>query len=443
MALEPSERYDPFMTRRTLCALPWLSAGLKAADWPNWRGPSFDGVSPEKSLPLKWSRTENVRWRVPLAERGNSTPVLWGDRIYLTQPIEKQNRRTLMCLDRASGKTLWQAGLEYSASDRTHATNPHCSSSPVTDGKRVYAWLGSAGFLACDAKGKELWRRDLGKQDHVWGYGSSPILHGGLVILNFGPGDPSFLVAMDADSGKTEWKVELAPRLPAEDVAKAGELPKRADGAVRSDFFGSWTTPVIVRANNRDEMVCNLARRVAAFDPKTGRELWTCGGFADLAYGSPAPGFDDQGPLVVSLGGFGGPGLAVRCGGSGDVTETRRIWHVPRTPARIGTPVIYEGYIYAVGINGVAECLELATGKAVWTQRLAGKQGNNAIWSSPLRNGDRLYVMNQSGDTFVYRASPHFELLATNALEEDTNSSVVASGGEIFLRTHQSLWCIA
>jgi len=120
-----------------LCALPCLSSGLRAFDWPNWRGPSFDGVSPEKSLPLKWSRTENVRWRVPLAERGNSTPILWGDRIYLTQPLEKQNRRTLMCLDRASGKTLWQAGLEYSASDRTHATNPQCSSSPVTDGKRV------------------------------------------------------------------------------------------------------------------------------------------------------------------------------------------------------------------------------------------------------------------------------------------------------------------
>ena len=146
---------------------------------------------------------------------------------------------------------------------------------------------------------------------------------------------------------------------------------------------------------------------------------------------------------VWTTGGTSGAGLAVRCGGSGDVTETRRIWHAPRTPARIGTSVVYQGYIYTVAINGVAECLELATGKPLWTQRLAGKQGNNAIWSSPLRNADRLYVMNQSGDTFVYRASPQFELLATNALEEETNSSVVASGGAIFLRTHQSLWCIA
>src|SRR5258708_33722792 len=119
------------------------------------------------------------------------------------------------------------------------------------------------------------------------------------------------------------------------------------------------------------------------------------------------------------------------------------MWDVPRTPACIGTSVIYEGYIYTVGINGVAECLELETGKPVWTQRLAGKQGNNAIWSSPLRNGDRLYGMNQSGDTFVYRASPQFELLATNALEEDPNSSGVASGAASFLRTHQSLCCIA
>ena len=431
------------MTRRTLCALPWLGAGLRAANWPNWRGPSCDGVSPEKSLPLKWSRTENIRWRVPLPERSNSTPILWGDRIFLTQPLEKQNRRTLMTLDRATGKTLWQVGVEHSGAERTHATNPHCSSSPVTDGKRVYAWLGSAGFVACDVNGKELWRRELGKQDHVWGYGSSPILHDGLVILNFGPGDPSFLIAMNAATGKTEWKIELLPRMPAEDVAKAGELPKRPDGAVRSDFYGSWTTPVVMHAANRDEMVCNLPRRVAAFDPKTGRELWTCGGFADLAYGSPAPGFDDKGPLAVSLGGFGGAALAVHCGGSGDVTDTRRMWQVPRTPQRIGTSVVHEGYIYTVAINGIAECLELGTGKAVWTQRLAGKQGNNAIWSSPMRNGNLLYVMNQSGDTFVYRASPKFELLATNALEEDTNSSVVAADGCIFLRTHESLWCIA
>jgi outer membrane protein assembly factor BamB len=287
-----------------------------------------------------------------------------------------------------------------------------------------------------------LWRRELGTQDHVWGYGASPILHGGLVILNFGPGDPSFLIAMDASNGKTEWKVELPPRMPADDVAKAGELPKRSDGAIRSDFFGSWTTPVIVRAGGREELIFNLARRVAAFDPKTGRELWTCGGFADLAYGSPAPGFDDQGPLVVSLGGFSGAGLAVHCGGSGDVTGTHRMWQVPRTPARIGTSVVHNGYIHTVGINGVAECLELATGKPVWTQRLAGKQGNNAIWSSPLRHADRIYVMNQSGDTFVYRAAPQFELLATNALEEDTNSSVVTADGGIYLRTHESLWCI-
>ena len=372
-----AHRFDfrPGMTRRSLCFLPWLGAGLRAANWPNWRGPFFDGVSPEKSLPLTWSRTRNVRWQVPLPDRSNSTPVLWGDRIFLTQALAKQNRRTLMCLDRANGKRLWQIGMEYSAPERTHATNPPCSSSPVTDGKRVYAWLGSAGFVACDMKGKEVWRRDLGRQDHVWGYGSSPILHAGLVILNFGPGDPSFLIAMDADSGKTEWKVEQPPRMPVDDVVRAGELPKRPDGAIRSDFFGSWATPVIVRAQNRDEMVCHLPRRVAAFDPTTGRELWTCGGFADLAYGSPAPGFDSKGPLVVSLGGFGGPGLAVRCGGSGDVTESHRMWHVPRTPARIGTSIVYEGHVYAVGINGVAECLELATGKAVWTQRLAGKQG--------------------------------------------------------------------
>jgi outer membrane protein assembly factor BamB len=419
-----------------------VAVPLAGENWPGWRGPGNLGVSGAAGLPLRWSRDENVRWRAPLPERGNSTPIIWGDRIFLTQPLEKQQRRTLMCLRRSDGKVLWQSGVGWTEKEASHRTNPFCSSSPVTDGKRVFAWFGSAGLAAYDFDGKEIWHRKLGRQHHIWGYGSSPILHDGLVILNFGPGEPSFLIAVKQSNGETVWKVDLPGRLPREDVERQGQLPSRPDGAVREDFFGSWTTPLMVRVNGRDELVVNLPKRVVAFDPKTGKEIWRCEGFADLAYGSPVLGEDGSGLLIASLGGFGGPGLVVRPGGNGNVTESRRLWHQPRTTLRIGSSIIHAGHIYTVGINGVAECLELATGRQVWVQRLSGPGGNNAIWSSLVRNGDKLYVMNQSGDTFVFRAAPKFEQIAVSSLGEETNSSVVASGGDLFLRTHESLWRI-
>lgn len=428
--------------RRRFVVIAGAAASAGAANWPNWRGPGNHGVADEKSLPRRWGRTEGVRWRVPLAEPGNSTPIVWGDRLFLTQPLARLNQRTLLCLDRVTGKKLWQAGIGWPETELTHKTNPFASASAVTDGRRVAAWFGSAGLAAYDLHGRELWRRDLGRQKHVWGYGGSPILYGALVILNFGPGDPSFLIAVDARSGKTVWKVDLTPRLSEEEVRQAGELAPRADGAVRADFYGSWTTPIVVRAANRDELVFNLPRRVAAFDPQTGRELWTCGGFGDLAYGSPVLGYDETGPLVCSLGGFGGAGLVVRAGGNGDVTTTHRLWQVPRTPQRIGSSVIHGGHIYTVANNGVAECFELRTGKPTWTERLRGSSGDNGIWSSLVRHGETLYVMNKSGDTFLYRAAPKFELIGVNSLGEDSNSSVVASHGNLFLRTHESLWCI-
>ena len=168
-----------------------LPAIAHGEDFAQWRGPRGDGISTAKGLPTKWGVDQNVAWKMPLPEPGNSTPVVWGDRIFVTQPIAKENRRTLLCLDRASGKTLWQQGSDWTGPDPTHGTNPFCSASPVTDGKRVIVWHGSAGLFAYDLDGRELWRRDLGIQKHIWGYGSSPVIHGDLCFLNFGPGPRS------------------------------------------------------------------------------------------------------------------------------------------------------------------------------------------------------------------------------------------------------------
>ena len=179
-----------------------IVCSVDAANWPTWRGENGAGVTSESELPLKWSATENVLWKVELPERSNSTPIVWGDRVMLTQAVG--SKRLVICFDRKTGKELWQAGTTWSKAEDSHPTNPYASASPATDGESVVAWFGSAGLFAFDLEGKELWKADLGEHSHEWGYAAAPIIHGGLVILNFGPGPRTFLVALDRKTGK-EW----------------------------------------------------------------------------------------------------------------------------------------------------------------------------------------------------------------------------------------------
>jgi outer membrane protein assembly factor BamB len=400
-----------------------VTASGWAGNWPAWRGPEGTGISTENNLPVRWDQSENVRWRVTLPERGNSTPIVWDSRVFITQAIEKEGRRTVMCFDRSAGKLLWQSGVVYKEREVTHATNPYCSASPVTDGERVIASFASAGLYCYDFHGKELWHRDLGKQAHIWGNAASPIIYNDLCILNFGPGERTFLIAVDKRTGKTVWQADE---------------PGGNFGENSSHWTGSWSTPIVIRVNGRDEMVMNFPNRVAAFDPRTGKELWTCKGLNPLVYTSPLWGDG----VVVAMGGFNGSSLALRPGGSGDITETNRLWQASRTKQRIGSGVISNGYVYILDEPGVAECIELATGKVVWERRLEGPSKELTSWSSMVLSEGKLYVINQGGDTFVLRASPKFEQLSVNPLGEMTNASLAVSNGEIFIRSHQSLWCI-
>lgn len=409
-------------------------AGIcRAADWPEWRGPLGTGVSEETNLPVKWSPTENVRWRVALPERGNSTPIVCTSRVFLTQAAGKD--RTLMCFDRGDGKLLWQRGVTTQlADDPTHPTNPYCSASPVTDGQRVIAWFGSDGLHAYDFAGRKLWSRDLGVQRHIWGYGASPVIHGDLCFLNFGPGDRSFLIAVDKNTGETVWQhdEETGYGKPATADVRGGKQETVAT------YIGSWSTPVLMPVDGREQLLLSWPRRLAAYDPKTGRELWTCAGLNPLVYTSPIY----SGDTVVAMGGFGGMSFAARAGGSGDITESRRLWHHPRTKQRIGSGVIHEGHIYIHNDPGVAECFELATGKLVWQERLQGPGKTGQNWSSVMLAGGNCYTITQGGDCFVFKAGPKFELVAVNSLGERSNSSIVPSDGELFIRTHEAIWCI-
>jgi len=227
-----------------------------------------------------------------------------------------------MCFDRANGKLLWQHGPENVPAEPTHETNPQASSSPVTDGERVVAWFGSAGLFCFDFAGKELWQRDLGAQRHIWGYGASPILHGDLCILNFGPGERTFLIAVDKQTGKTRWQVG----------EPGGDSGEEKPGQPKPAWIGSWSTPVVINSGAREELVLNWPNRVVAFEPTTGRELWTCAGLNPLSYTSPL--HDPATQTVVAMGGYSGMALAVKAGGTAvSIWMAERLWKTNRLAA--------------------------------------------------------------------------------------------------------------
>ena len=407
-----------------LAALP---RGLFAENWPQWRGPLGTGVAFEKQLPTQWGAEQNVRWKTPLPERGNSTPVIWGKRVFITQA--RGAERLVVCLDRADGKIIWEKGTTYNGPEAFHATNTPCASSPVTDGEIVVANFGSAGIFAFDFEGKMLWQIDLGKVTHHWGYAASPVLDNERCYVHFGPGTNHLIAAVDKRSGRKLWQVNIPIEHPSE----------RTDGfAGKEGEVGSWSTPILVQSEKRTELIISLPGRLAAFDPKGGAELWRCQGLNPLLYTSPMAGDG----FVVGSGGYGGSTVAVRPGGSGDMTD-KRLWHKLRDKQRIGSGVITKGHLYILNTPGTAQCISLENGETVWEQRLIGSGARGESWASMVLVGELIYVNNQMGDVFVLKAAPKFELIAMNSISDGImNASVAASDGELFLRTEKHLWCI-
>lgn len=412
-------------------AFSLASACANAADWPAWRGPRADGSTPEREFPLHWSPTNNVRWRVDLPDRGNSTPIVSRGRVFITQSVEKDHSREVHAFDRRTGKLLWKAGTTWTAKEETHEDNPYAAASPATDGERVVAAFGPAGVWAFSMEGKTLWKADLGGQSHQWGYASSPALHGDHAYVYQGPGDASKLVALDKRTGAVAWSVALPEPVPTErhDGFK-GRLP---------GVIGAFSTPLVLETAGRTEVIVSLPESLRGFSAESGSELWRASGLNPLVYTSPFL----AGDRVVAMGGFFGSSIAVKPGGTGDVTRTHRSWQDLRSKKnRLGSAVAYEGHLYLVNMEGFAVCLDLATGQELWEERLNGPGANDASWSSVTLAGDRWYASNRSGDTFILKASPKFEILATNTVAEPMNASLAHSDGEIFLRTWKGLWCI-
>jgi outer membrane protein assembly factor BamB len=324
---------------------------------------------------------------------------------------------------------LWTAKVEYGKAIRTHDTNPPSPSTPASDGKVVVVWHASAGLYCYDHAGKELWKRDLGEIDHMWGEGPSPIIHNDLVFLNSGPSTKRvFVGAYKLSSGETVWEKEE---------------PYKGNGDTNENnkYMGSWSTPLFINHQGKDQVIVSLPTRLAAYEPKTGALLWSCEGLrfdkGDLSYSSPMV----AGDVCVSIGGFEGPGIGVTLGGSGDITSTSRVWRTPRNPQSIGTGVVVDGRIYMpfTGAN-VIECIEPKTGKVLWKERATGAE----IWGSMTYAAGHIYVTDKKGKTVVIKPNPEkLEVIATNDLGETANSTPAVSNGEIFIRTFKALYCIA
>jgi outer membrane protein assembly factor BamB len=337
--------------------------------------------------------------------------------VYVTQAAGEQ--RLLIALDRRNGRVRWSRGLRPVGTEKTHRHNPLCSSSPVTDGERVIAWFGSSGVVAFNLNGEPLWHVNLGRQSHQFGYGSSPVLDQERVYLNFGPGISEFIVALDKRTGRELWRV-TSPTSAADDT------------------YGTWSTPFLTEAEGKPQLLIALRDYFAGVDPSTGTVIWHSGGMGLQAKSSPIAG---DGVALIA-GDLRGAELAVRLNGTGDITETGRVWREFPARSRVATGIIHDGHVYGARANGLLDCIDLETGNVVWAERQAGAGANSAVWASPILVGEHLYFINQGGDTVILKAAPGFEIVAINSIGETCNASLAIAHGDLFIRSWERLWCI-
>jgi len=397
---------------------------VRAENWPQWRGPTLNGVSGETNLPVRWSATENIAWKLALPAWSGSTPIVWGDRIFLN--VAENGNLYLWCVDRVKGVALWKQLL--GGGDHREMKQNMSSPSPVTDGSSVWAMTGTGILKGFDFAGKELWARDIqkdyGRFGLNWGYGSSPMLHEDSLYVQVLHGmrtdQPSYVLRISKANGRTIWRVER---------------PTRA----RSESPDAYTTPAVVRSGNAAELVITGGDVVTGHDLSTGKELWRAEGLN--------PGNDGANRIVASPVIHGDliiapsrerPMLVLKPGGRGDVTTSHLLWSFNNGPD-VPTPVTDGTYVYVVNDRGIMWCLDAKTGKEIYgRQRL---RPSTYSGSFVLADG-KLYITNEDGLTSVVRAGPKFELLAENNFDDYTLSSPAISDGQIFIRTTGWLWAI-
>jgi hypothetical protein len=404
-----------------------VGVAVQAEEWPGWRGPRGDGISSETNVPLRWSATENVAWKVPIPGKGHSSPVIWGDRIFITTCLEADGKRMLLCLDRRNGKLLWEREVLTSKLEPKHKLNSFASSTPVTDGKHVWVtFLQMPDMqIACyDFDGKLIWKKSPGKFFSQHGYCSSPVLYKDMIIFN-GDQDPprakvfteyknlpgeAYLVALDKTTGEQRWRTD------------------------RPNRTRSYCPPVIIDAAGKKQLVLSGSLCVASYDPDTGKQLWIVDGPTEQFVSSLVYAND----VLFLTYGFPKLGImGIRPDGSGNVTRTHVLYNDAKGGGYVPSPVAAGPWFFLVNDQGFASCREAKTGKLMWIERL----GNHHS-ASPVSAGGHLYFPDDDGVTWVLKPSDKFELVCKNDLGEETYASPAISRGQIFIRTVGHLYCI-
>jgi len=427
---------------------PAVNAFGEESNWPQWRGPEGCGISAEKNLPAEWSPTQNIQWKTPIPGRGHASPIIWGKRIFLTTSLEgpvvpgakpvkhirngqvfvhpdsvgadRSYTLKVLSLDRDTGKILWERtayeGIVY---DDRHRKGSYASCTPVTDGQYVFAFFEAEGLYCYDFDGKLVWKTSLGKIAKMGlGNGVSPVLYENLVILQCDQEDGgteagSFIMAVDKKTGQEAWRTPRTHRK-------------------------TWATPLLVRAPQRAELIASGAETIVSYDPATGKEWWRCQGVAGHAIPSAVAG---HGLVFVSAGYPTKRALAIRLGGSGDLTGTPNVvWRYDKGTAYVASPILYGDYFYLTSDKGILTCLDARTGEVKYE---GGRVPVPASFTASLIAFDgKLLLSSEDGETFVIKAGPAHEVLRTNSLGEPIYASPAVAAGRLFIRGEKNLYCI-
>jgi len=403
---------------------------MAAENWPNFRGPAESGQVDEAQLPLTWSEEQNVAWKTEVKGKAWSSPVIWGDRIFLTNASEDGSRLSVVCLDKETGKILYNKGLHSVALPQyCHPFNSYASPSPIVEADRVYVSFGSP-YNACleMETGDVIWERSDFVCNHFRGPGSSPFIYKDLLILHFDGSDQQYVVAVNKNTGKTVWRTDRTVEF--DDVnPETGEIERQGD--MRKAF----STPIIVEVEGRDVLVSLGSMALYGYDPENGKELWRVD-FLGSHSAACRPIFAHG--LIYTITGSGAELWAIRPDGSGDVTDTHVAWKHKRVAVpRRSSLVVVEDSIFMVDDSGVAACLDAQTGKPVWKKRVGAQ-----FSASLIHVGDRIYFFDQDGKAIVVKASRKYEVLAESQLDEGFMASPAVSENALYVRTKTHLYRI-
>jgi outer membrane protein assembly factor BamB len=420
---------------------------LALNNWPSFRGDHASGVADNQNLPAKWdgAKGTNIKWKVRIPGLAHSSPVVWGDAVFVTTAVSSRPDATfkrglfgegnasndrspqqwkVYSLDKKTGKVLWErVAYEGAPVDKRHVKSTYASATPATDGRYVVAFFGSQGLYAYDMKGNLQWKMPMGHIDtgayddpgYEWGTASSPILYKDLVIVQCDQQKGSFVMAVDLKSGKTVWKTDR------------DELP-------------SWSTPTIHMGKDRAELVTNAPNFIRGYDPDTGKELWRLGGSSRITAPTPVSGGD----LIVVASGRApeAPIFAIRAGARGDITSSKSVvWSRQRAGSYMPTPLIYRGYVYVLRNEGILTCYHLVSGEVEYTSRIPHE--GSGFSSSPVAADGKIYLSSEDGEIVVIKSGPQFELLGVNPIGEPLMATPAISDGIMFVRAEKNLFAIS